>query len=512
VHQLRRAGFVLDWQRVETEAEYRAALAHEPDVILADYSLPRFDAMRALAILREHGADIPFIIVSGSIGEERAVAAMREGATDYLLKDRPARIGPAVQAALDQRGWGRAVWAVGGAPPAAETETARLLRREQIARREAEEANRAKDDFLARISHELRTPLTPLLAYTQLLRKTPLSKENTNNALAVMEQGARALKQLIDDLLDVARSESETLILTRQPLDLCAVAAGSIDLLRPSAQEKGVQLVTEFSASCPVILGDTARLQQVVGNLLANAIKFTPSGGRVTVAVSESQNHLRLEVRDTGRGISRGFLPRVFESFRQEDRESLGSQAGLGLGLAIVRHLVEAHGGTVTAASEGPDRGSSFAVLLPLAAPGQMSRHELPPPRAATEPAGQLAGLRVLLVEDDTATREVLTLVLTGEGVSVRAVATAGAALAAVEAEQPDVLISDLGLPDLDGCALLEQLQTRCGRALDFAAVALTAFAGAGDRERTRAAGYQHHVAKPVAPDELISLLAQLRR
>src|SRR6185437_510237 len=178
----------------------------------------------------------------------------------------------------DQRELRRAALAAEGARRAAETETARLLRREQIARREAEEANRAKDEFLARISHELRTPLTPLLAYTQLLRKTPLSEENTNNALAVMEQGARALKRLIDDLLDVARSESETLILTRQPLDLCAVAAGSIDLFRPSAHEKGVQLVTEFAASCPMILGDAARLQQVVGNLLANAIKFTPSG------------------------------------------------------------------------------------------------------------------------------------------------------------------------------------------------------------------------------------------
>jgi PAS domain S-box-containing protein len=393
----------------------------------------------------------------------------------------------------------------------AEAEREELLLRERRARTEAETANRIKDDFLATVSHELRTPLNAMVGWVHLLRSGGLDAATTERALDTIERNIRAQAQIIDDILDVSRIVRGSLALAFQPVDLAAVLQHAIESLHPAAQSKGIAIHTVFETSESEVTGDPDRLQQVAWNLLSNAVKFTPRGGRVEVRLRHQGDDLRLEVADTGEGISPEFLPHVFERFRQADSSADRMHGGLGLGLAIVRHLVELHGGTVSAESPGKGRGARFTVTLPAASA-----------RPALEPSAQalkdpdsppLAGLRLLVVDDDLDTCEAMSLLLSRAGARVVTAASAAEALAAIERSPPDALIADIGLPGEDGYSLIRRL--RAGADGDvrgvrgIPALALTAYARAEDRERALAEGFQAHLPKPVDAEALLAALTE---
>ncbi|MBY0232241.1 MAG: response regulator [Gemmataceae bacterium] len=363
----------------------------------------------------------------------------------------------------------------------------------QKAQEEAERANRVKDDFLATLSHELRTPLNALLGWTHLLRSGKLDAATTARGLEVLDRNTRAQAQLIDDLLDVSRIVTGKLRIESKPVDLAGVLQAALDTVRPAAGAKGVALSLRAEGPC-LTTGDAMRLQQVAWNLLSNAVKFTPRGGRVEAGIQRVGTWWELRVRDDGSGIDPDLLPHVFERFRQGDSSTTRQHGGLGLGLAIVRHLVELHGGTVSAESDGEGRGAAFRVLLPVAAVAP-AQAEAPP-----VPLGEIRGLRVLVVDDEADAREMVSFVLAGAGAEVRTCAGAEEALACLDGFAPDVLVSDIGMPGQDGYALLRQVRERGSL---VPAVALTAFARAEDRMRALAAGFQMHAAKPIDPAAL---------
>jgi PAS domain S-box-containing protein len=394
----------------------------------------------------------------------------------------------------------------------AEQERLELLRRVQAAHAAAEEANRLKDDFLATVSHELRTPLTAMLGWLQLLRTGRLPEEKRVRALETVERNARAQAQVIEDLLDISRIITGKLRLEPGPLDLKDVVEAALESTRPLADTKGVGLELEPGAESLPMWGDAGRLQQVVWNLLSNAIKFTPQGGRITVQLRPLRDTVELRVTDTGVGISPAFLPHIFERFRQQDSSSSREHGGLGLGLAIVHHLVTLHGGHVSAHSPGEGLGASFVLHLPrearpaaLAPPPASLDAVDEVPRARTE----LAGLRLLLVEDQEDTREMLHILLEGRGAQIQAVASATEAFHRLRAWRPDILVSDIGLPGENGYELIQRIRAlpaeEGGRTL---AIALTAYARAEDRARALRAGFDMHVPKPIEAAELLAVLA----
>jgi PAS domain S-box-containing protein len=382
-----------------------------------------------------------------------------------------------------------------------------LLMRARQARSTAEEAMRAKDQFLATLSHELRTPLTVILGWAQLLRGGKLGPEAVPRAVDVIERNAKAQAALVNDLLDVSRIVSGKLRLEVQPADPFAVIAAGIEAMRPAAEAKRVAL--EFTEESPraVLRCDPNRLQQVVWNLVSNAVKFTPEGGHVAVRAALRDGALEIEVRDDGIGISPEFLPHVFERFSQASGP--GSRRGLGLGLAIVRHLVELHGGTVDVRSAGEGTGATFTVRLAAAGPGASER---PAPAQAPVPVRTTPiGVHVLLVEDDADAREFFASVLDDSGARVVTASNAEEALGAFEREPPQVLVCDLGLPGEDGCTLLKRVRALPPeRGGHVPAAAITAYAAAEDRLRAFAAGFQRHIAKPFDPSELPALVAEL--
>jgi PAS domain S-box-containing protein len=392
-----------------------------------------------------------------------------------------------------------------------EAEIGRLLDAERIARADAEAANRAKDEFLAVLSHELRTPLTAMLGWIALLRPGRLPAERTRYALDVIERNARMQAQLINDLLDVSRIVAGKMEMDRLSVDLAGVVMRVVESAQREAEAKRIRVTTAVDPAAGPVLGDATRLEQVVGNILANAIKFTPSEGVIGVTLDRHRGRARLRVTDSGPGIASDVLPHVFERFRQAESSSRRRHEGLGLGLAIVRHLVETHGGTVRAenAREG---GAVFTVELPLLA----VRPRLVEPGAGDEraPAApvRLDGLSVLLVEDHTDSRETIALTLESCGAEVTAVPAVADALTVLRERAVDLLVSDLGMPGADGFDLIRRVrwqENRAGRPR-LPAIALTAYASAEDRERALAAGYDAHVAKPVDADELGAALARV--
>jgi len=372
---------------------------------------------------------------------------------------------------------------------------------------EEREANRLKDEFLATVSHELRTPLTAMLSWARLLQDGIGDDRERRRGLEVIERNARAQSRLIDDLLDTSRIVTGKLLIARDPVAIEPVISDAVESVRPAAAAKAIELRIDVENGGTVI-GEAKRLQQILWNLLTNAVKFTPRDGRVDVVARRDGDELELRVSDTGPGISRAFLPHVFDRFRQADTSTTRAHGGLGLGLAIVRHLVDLHGGTVRAESEGEQRGATFVVRLPLSAA------LVEPATTATAAAdGRFAvtldGLRVLVVEDDGDGREAIAMLLTTAGADVVAVESAQAALAAIADGVPHVLVSDIGLPLEDGYVLIQkvrQLDADHGGAVP--AIALTAYTRPQDRARALAAGYQAHVSKPVDPAELLSTLA----
>ncbi len=388
---------------------------------------------------------------------------------------------------------------------------ARMLAREQKALAESEAANRSKDDFLATLSHELRTPLTSMLGWVRMLRGARLDSEQTARALETIERNTRLQAKLIDDLLDVSRIVAGKIKVEQQRVDVAAVVGEAVQSLHREAELGGVELEVALAHDAGVIIGDVVRLQQIVANLLSNAIKFTPAGGRIGVTLERvDDGTLRLVVRDTGVGIRADLLPRIFDRFLQGDASRTRGRGGLGLGLAIVRHLVELHGGTITAASEGPGRGAAFTVTLPTA---DVTRRSETPPFTRTHAVNgrPLDGLRVLAVEDHDDSREVIRVALAERGADTVVVGSVDEALAVLDREPIDVLVSDVGMPQRDGFALVEALRelerTRGRRPIP--AIALTAYAGRDDRERLLAAGFQVHVAKPIDPDVLAETVAR---
>jgi signal transduction histidine kinase/ActR/RegA family two-component response regulator len=392
--------------------------------------------------------------------------------------------------------------------------------RAQTMTEDAEEANHLKDEFLATVSHELRTPLNAVLGWARMLASKQLPPDRAKHAVATIERNASALAHIIEDLLDVSRIVAGTLHLMRQPVDLVAVTQAALDAVRPLAATKNVELAFSPDLEAPEpVSGDAGRLQQVIWNLVANAIKFTPAGGRVAVFVERSNDHMDVRVVDTGQGIAPDFLPHVFERFRQADGATTRRHTGLGLGLAIVRQLVELHGGSVLAASEGVGRGATFTVRLPISAADARGDQaallgERRTAAAAASPLPRLPrldALRILVVDDNADGRTLTSLMLTQAGASVNAVASVREALQTIDAERFDVVVSDIGLPEEDGYALIRQIrQYEAEHGGSLPAVALTGFARAEDRARILAAGFQAHVPKPVEPVELAGTIATI--
>jgi PAS domain S-box-containing protein len=382
---------------------------------------------------------------------------------------------------------------------------------EELGRRQRElaAAHCAKDEFLAVLSHELRTPISAVLAWMWMLRRGQLDEPAAARALETMETDLRALVRMIDDLLDVSRIVRGTLRLDPRPIEVCPVVAAAVDAMRAAAEARHVGLATALDREAGLVLGDPARLQQVVWNLLANAIKFTPPGGAVRVTVTRSDGTVRVSVADTGVGISRSFLPHVFERFRQADIGLTRASGGLGLGLAIVRHLAELHGGTVEAESPGEDQGATFTVTLPGVAAG--GAVEAPAETAEVAGGSVLAGVRVLVVDDEASTQELLVLLLTRAGASVQAAGSAAEAFPLVTAWRPDAIVSDVAMPGEDGHALLARVRALPADAGGGTpALALTAYARDEDREHALAAGFQQHLAKPFDPPALVAAVAAL--
>ncbi|MBW4528636.1 MAG: PAS domain-containing protein [Phormidium tanganyikae FI6-MK23] len=405
-----------------------------------------------------------------------------------------------------------------------EAERDESLRQEQAAREEAERANRIKDEFLAVLSHELRSPLNPILGWTKLMQSQQFSPEKTAQALATIERNAKLQAQLIEDLLDVSRILQGKMVLNIGSVNLVTIVEAAIETVRLAAEAKNIHIHTALDARCGTVAGDAARLQQIVWNLLTNAVKFTPQGGRVDVRLDRREGFAQIQAQDTGKGISPDFLPYVFDYFRQEDGATTRKFGGLGLGLALVRQLTEQHGGTVGVESAGEGQGATFTVRLPLqtlfSEPDQK-------PLPATQTFG-LNNANILVVDDEADMRTLMVAILEAEGAQVKAAASATEVLTILEQWQPDVLVSDIGMPEVDGYMLLHQVRRfeaakreslpseregsipaiRTKR--NCIAIALTAYAGELDQQRALSAGFQQHLAKPIEPERLVAAISTL--
>jgi signal transduction histidine kinase len=665
-------GMECDVECVQTRQEFVRALdIGGISVILSDYSLPGFDGMTALELATEMQPGVPFIFVSGYLGEDLAIETLKRGATDYVLKSRLDRLVPSVQRALReakereersrietslrllsnaslvlssldysttmtrvaqlavphfadiclvdirsengtiervavavhdegrseaaqklleyaprteslhpaqivlQEGKSQLISDIpanfleSSAHDARHLETIRQLdiqsvmvvplradghilgamtfistsaeRRyelldvalaEDLALRCAQavenarlhrktvDALRARDEFLAVLSHELRSPLTSILGWVQILQEDDLQKETLAQGLTVIERNTRVQVQLIQELLEVSRIITGRLRLEMAPVQVSDIINNVVDLMAPTAQAKGVLVDFVNEANGSLVLGDEPRLQQVFWNLASNALKFTPKAGHVEITLSRSDDFVSVRVKDSGEGISSEFLPYVFDRFRQANSSSTRQHGGLGLGLAIVRHLTEMHGGSVTAESEGEGRGAAFTVRLPLRAAlvDSSETNEAQQARSGEENAhalhlSSLEGVQVLIVEDGDDARAVLEAILQRAGAQVKSASSVSGAMSALEGYQPDVIVSDIGMPDEDGYALMQRLKEwELKSKIRLPAVALTAYASEQDRLRALSAGFRAHLPKPVEPSLLIATIATVIR
>jgi signal transduction histidine kinase len=471
-------------------------------VILLDVNMPDIDGLETATLIRGHrnGRHTPIIFITSYADEMQTARGYALGAVDYILSP---IIAPVLRTKV------RVFVDLYEAHAALAVANQDLESRVKERTAELEQLSRLKDEFLATMSHELRTPLNAIFGWVTLLRTRRLDEPTQERALETIERNARAQKRLIEDLLDVSRIVSGKVALEIMPVDPRRVVQAALETMQPAAQAKGVTLVPLLDTGTATVRGDFARLQQIVCNLLSNAIKFTPSGGKVDVCLAHRGGETEISVSDSGQGIKPEFLPLVFDRFRQEDGSISRRHGGLGLGLAIVRHLVELHAGSVEAYSAGEGKGSRFVVRLPTR-PGAVASH------AADEAASpitssMLAGVRLLVVDDEPGARELIANVLQGYGAQVILAESGQAALTKLFEERPNVLVADLAMPGMDGYALIEQV-----RALDpdfggqTPAIAVTGYASPLDRLRALQAGYQNHVAKPVEPQELAIVIASL--
>jgi signal transduction histidine kinase len=499
---LRQAGLTVE---VEERADRAGALAAAEqqrfDCALLDYRLPGTDGLSLLRDLRDKGITVPVVALTGQGDEEVAVELMKAGAADYLNKNAlsPERLERSLRYALSLH--------------RADEERRLLLEREQQARLQAQAANRAKDEFLATLSHELRTPLNAILGWAQLLASGQLDEDTARRAVSIIERNTRLQAQLIDDLLDISRIITGKLRLELRGVLVRSILESAIDSIRPTADAKGVSLVCDVGPHSNGILCDPARMQQVIWNLLSNAIKFTPAGGRVTLAEERRDGMIVLTIMDTGAGIDPVFLPHVFDRFRQQDPGSTRTHGGLGLGLSIVHYLVELHGGTIEARSDGEGQGATFIITVPVA---PMTTNFVEPgiepdtPVASITDLPFLGGLRILVVDNEVDALALVREILENCGATITAVESAAEALQEIGRRRPDVLVSDIAMPGEDGYSLVRKVRAMDDPSRPLPAVALTAYASEADRERTLGAGYQAHLPKPVDPRELAATIAAL--
>ena len=503
---LRAGGFTV----VEAETG-QEGINHAPnvDAIVLDVNLPDMSGFDVCRKIRSNSrtARLPVIHLSATfVKDVDKVHGLEAGADGYLTHPvEPPVLIATVKAFLRAR--------------RAEEEREKLLELERAAREEAELANRLKDEFLAMLSHELRTPLNAIVGWSEVLRNGNPTAADLAEGLEAIERNARAQSQLISDLLDVSRITSGKLRLDVHPTDLAEMIHDSLEALVHSIQAKGIELERAIDPQVGMIEVDAQRLQQVIWNLVNNAVKFTPRGGKIRVTLDRENAEARITVEDNGRGIKPDFLPHIFERFRQEDASSKRNQGGLGLGLAIVKRLVEMHGGTVTAESAGEGRGARFVVRLPVKAvlaegegtTATPARGETGLPGGMMAEAEPLQGLRVLVVEDDDDSRRLLTRALSRAGAEVAEASSAKVALAQLSVFQPHVLVSDVGMPEEDGYDLIRAARGRGITARQMPAIALTAFARSEDEALSLQAGFQMHLSKPVDQGRLIWAIASVR-
>ena len=499
-------------ERVETRADFVAAVERNYfDLILADYSLPSFDGLSALLIAQEKCRDIPFIIISGALGEELAIETLKSGATDYILKHRLERLVPSVRRALRES-------AEREARKQAERDRESLLEREHQARMKAEEAVRLKDEFLATVSHELRTPLNAIYGWATMLRGGQLSATDSNNAVEIIERNAKIQIQLIEDLLDVSRMITGNLRLEIELVEPATIIRQAIESVHPAADAKLIKIETKFDPGVRKILADTSRLQQIVWNLLSNAVKFTPREGRVEVSLKTMDGYIEICVKDSGAGVPLDFLPHVFERFRQAEQATTRIHGGLGLGLSIVKNLVEMHGGRITAESQGLGTGATFTVNLPLVGGNENGHTEkkssyeviVNKTPVSFEDAVPLAGVHVLAVDDDADSRELLQIFLVQNGATVAVAANTQDAFKKFNELTPDILISDVGMPGEDGYGLITKIRSGSNSGDRIPAIALTGFARVEDRQRALQAGFDSHISKPIDPKILVQEIVKI--
>lgn len=623
---LKNGGIEAELMGVSRCLEFEDILKNKvPDLILSDYVLPSGDGILALKIAQKYCPQVPFIMVSGMLGEERAIEVLKKGATDYVLKQRLERLVPSTQRALretqerqerqqieetlrrsDDRlqaivnaspvgiitlsldkkvitwniaaeriyGWltqevleqvlpvilpeqeeefeqlfqqalqnkiltnhefqhitksknlieinvslaplhsvqgdvyGVVMTAVDITPrKQIEAERLNLLKREQEARAEAEAANRIKDEFLAVLSHELRTPLNSILGWITLIHRGKLNKVTLEQALEVIERNASLLGQLIEDLLDISRISRGKLTLKIYPTNLIQLIKSTTETLRPAAEAKSISVELVLDSSIGMIAADENRLQQVLWNLFSNAIKFTPSQGSITVKLNKIEDSCaQIQVSDTGIGIDPNFLPYVFEYFRQADGSTTRLQGGLGLGLAISRHLVELHGGTINVESEGKGKGTTFTVVLPI----QTIQSQEEQSTQLTDDQLSLQDVKIMVVEDLADARELIRLVLEQKGAKVSEASSTQAALKMIKKSPPDLLISDIGMPDEDGYSFLKKVRSLPPeQGGNVPALALTAYTKEEEKQKAIAAGFQRHLGKPVNITELLKAVHQ---
>ncbi|MBH8575207.1 response regulator [Nostocaceae cyanobacterium CENA369] len=616
---LAEGGIVCELIQVQTHTDFLTALkTYTFDLILADYSLPTFDGMSALKIVRNTCPAIPFIFVSGSLGEELAIESLQHGATDYVLKQRLGRLVPSVQRALreveerrdrsfaqarmrqsetrfrlivesaqdyaiitldmvgsitswnsgaqrllgyeeveilgqpgqiiftaedieqsepiqemhlaltqgrqENERWhvrkdGSRFWGSGVMMPLRDgadniegflkimQDKTQQRQAEQMLQQQAEQlrrANQLKDEFLAVLSHELRTPLNPILGWAKLLPAKSYEPAIFTRGLETIARNAQILRQLIEDLLDVSRILSGKLKLSARAIDLTKTIKVALETVQMTAEAKSISIQTQIQSDIGYVFGDSDRLQQVLWNLLSNAIKFTPSHGRVEIALKKVNTQVQIQVADNGTGISPEFLPYVFERFRQADGSTTRQFGGLGLGLAIARHLIELHGGTIQAHSLGEGQGATFTICLPQM-PTMLTTS---PTKTQVESNTTLSNLSILLVEDELDTLDFLKFLLEQSGATVTAVSSAKNALQVLEQHQPDLLVSDIGMPEMDGYMLIQHIRSQSTKTIP--AIALTAYAGELAQERSLLAGFQKHLAKPIEPTAFITAIADL--
>jgi len=469
-----------------------------PQLVLCDVALPDMSGVDVCRRIKSDPAtgSIPVIQISATfVSEEDEKEGLKGGADIYLTEPlEPKELETVVSVLLRLR----------------RTE-AEALEKERAARAQAEEATRLKDEFLANLSHELRTPMNIIIGWAHLLRAGPLNEPQKLRAAESIERAARSQAQLIEDLLDVSRIVTGKFRLKMQDVDVGAVLRLAVESLRLVAQGKQVVLTLSQPDTPTVVRGDADRLQQVFWNLLSNAVKFTSAGGCVDAQLEQAGESVRIRIADTGIGIAREFLPYVFDRFRQADSTSTRQHTGMGLGLAIVRHVIELHGGRVGADSPGENMGSTFTVTLPIRSSATVADSEDTQETEMTE-GSEGTGTRVLLIEDDPDAREVAVAGLEKAGFELRSAGSAREALAILEVWQPDVVVSDIGMPGMDGYEFIRELRSRApDRGGHVPALALTAFARLEDVARARANGYDGHISKPVSPKELATTIVELR-